>query len=498
MFEIFLDNKLIGEGFGCNIPFPDYLNLLPILIISSSFSSSILNGSEIELKKGSLAKRIKINANRKIFTKTIINKSKNMNIIMIEIMPEDNLKLSSNLVFRDFENKSHSLKTEIYCLYRNDLVQGYITFFDNSFFNYSFNYNEAIPTGAPIFDFSNHYLIGFHYGYKGKLIYIGVRLCSIINEFNENMNVQYEQLEEINKGGFGTVYKVLCKKNNKIYAMKKIYPIREDIKNEVFILSNISNQYIIKYYNSFIKDEKLCIIMEYCDNSDLREFINEHKSNNNQLIDQTVIISIIFQICLGLKEIHDNNIIHRDLKPENIFINKDYKIKIGDFGISKQLTTSNEYTYTSNKGTINYMAPEIFGDSKISKKVDIWALGCILYELCTLNFCFNNIISIINNRNNRIIDLNYYNVKLQNLINLLLKTENERPDINTILSLVIKLKEEIDTGNIINTLDKKSYNILNKKNEIRMTIEINEFDINKNIYFLENTNNQKDIIILEN
>jgi serine/threonine protein kinase len=137
------------------------------------------------------------------------------------------------------------------------------------------------------------------------------------------------------------------------------------------------------------------------------------------------------------------------------------------------------------------MAPEIFGDSKISKKVDIWALGCILYELCTLNFCFNNIISIINNRNNRIINLNYYNVKLQNLINLLLKTENERPDINTILSLVIKLKEEIDTGNIINTLDKKSYNILNKKNEIRMTIEINEFDINKNIYFLENTNNQE-------
>mgnify|MGYP003571341013 CR=1 FL=1 len=485
-FSVHLNNKLIGQGIGCNIPFPDYLNLLPMIIITNFSSSSILTGSIIELKKGSLTKSIKIDKNRKIFKKKIIDKNINIRIIMIEIIPSDNLNLNEDLVFRDFESK------EIYCLYINNIIQGNITYFDNSFVNYSFDYEKDIPPGAPILDFSNYGLIGINYGFKNYGINIGVRLSSIINEFNENMKTKYEILEEINNGGFGTVYKVLSKKNNKIYAMKKINSTGDDIENEVDIFSNINSEYIVKYYNSFIKDGKLCIIMEYCDNSDLRKFIDEHKRNNNQLINQEVIISIIFQICLGLKVVHDNKIIHRDLKPENIFINEDYKIKIGDFGISKQLKGANEYAYTCNKGTFNYMAPEMFGDSKYTNKVDIWALGCILYELCTLNYCFDNIIFIIQNRKNIKINLNYYNVKLQNLIDLLLKTENERPNIDKVLSSVIELKEKINKGNIINTLDKKSYNILNKKNEIRMCIQINEFEVNKNIYFLENTNNQEE------
>ena len=95
--------------------------------------------------------------------------------------------------------------------------------------------------------------------------------------------------------------------------------------------------------------------MEYCENSDLREFINK-KKKENQLIDQIVILFIALNICIGLKEIHKNKIIHRDLKPENLFIRKDYKIKIGDFGISKKLDI-NEYVYNTQRGTYGYMAP---------------------------------------------------------------------------------------------------------------------------------------------
>jgi hypothetical protein len=92
------------------------------------------------------------------------------------------------------------------------MIQGKITFFDNSFLNYSYNYKEDIPAGVPIFNFSNYCLIGINYGYKNSGINIGIRLTSIINEFNENMNKQYEILETISSGGFGTVYKVLSKK----------------------------------------------------------------------------------------------------------------------------------------------------------------------------------------------------------------------------------------------------------------------------------------------
>ena len=79
-----------------------------------------------------------------------------------------------------------------------------------------------------------------------------------------------------------------------------------------------------------------------------------------------------------MKEIHDKNLIHRDLKPSNIFISKDNKMKIGDFGISKQLIgTKHANTKT---GTSNYMAQEILKGEKYDNKIDIWALGCIIYN----------------------------------------------------------------------------------------------------------------------
>ena len=86
--------------------------------------------------------------------------------------------------------------------------------------------------------------------------------------------------------------------------------------------------------------------MEFCDGENLRNFINKNM-NNNTLIDENIIYNIIKQICLGIKEIHNKKIIHRDLKPENIFMNKNMEIKIGDFGISKELDIYKTYLLTS-------------------------------------------------------------------------------------------------------------------------------------------------------
>ena len=174
---------------------------------------------------------------------------------------------------------------------------------------------------------------------------------------------------EIGEGGFSHVYKVLNKKDNKYYALKEISEFDENTKNEVKILSSINHDNIVNYYNSFIqKDnsfsqkEKLYIVMEYCEKGDLRKLINSHKEKK-QKIKENEIIKI--SICEGLKEIHKRNIIHRDLKPENIYLNKDLKIKIGDFGISKQFEKPKQYAKTIN-GTINYMAPEMIQErSKI-------------------------------------------------------------------------------------------------------------------------------------
>ena len=187
----------------------------------------------------------------------------------------------------------------------------------------------------------------------------------------------YTIIEEIGEGGFGKVYKVI--NENKEYALKKIRlnnKLEEDkIKNEAKILSSINNEHIVKYYDSYQDEEYFYILMEYCDGMDLRELIDKHKKEDKP-INENLIYNIVLDICLGIKEIHKNNIIHRDLNPENIFKLNNNKIKIGDFGISKQLE-KNKKSASTQIGKFNYNPPEFF-KGKYTNRIDIWSFGCII------------------------------------------------------------------------------------------------------------------------
>ena len=90
---------------------------------------------------------------------------------------------------------------------------------------------------------------------------------------------------------------------------------------------------------------------------------------------------------LALLFMHDKHILHRDLKTQNIFI-KNGLLQLGDLGISKALTTANDFASTCI-GTPYYMSPELFKNRPYNHKSDVWALGCILYELCTLKHAFD-------------------------------------------------------------------------------------------------------------
>ena len=302
--------------------------------------------------------------------------------------------------------------------------------------------------------------------------------------FNNQKSSNYKIIKQLGEGGLSKVYKVQNKLDKNFYVIKKI-PIKSNtpeelksIENESLILKEIESEYIVKYIDSFIENEHYNIVMEYCENKDLKSFIINHKYNN-QYINEDVIYNIVLDICYGIKEIHLNNLIHRNLKPDNLFISKDYKIKIGDFGITKKLINSMKYTNTGN-GTYNYMAPEMINGQKYNKKVDIWALGCILYELFTLNLCFDGInieglINNINKNNHGKIDTNIYNIEWQNIIDLLLKTDyHERPEIDEVIKSIKKIKESnlIKSSNH-NDLDNISLNILQRNDETN----INNYNI---------------------
>ena len=113
------------------------------------------------------------------------------------------------------------------------------------------------------------------------------------------------------------------------------------IENDIQNLSELNSINVVKYYDCFFYKNYLNIITEYCVFSNLRKLIDYHK-NINKPINQNVLNIIISDIISGLNYIHDKNIIHQNLKPENIFIDKNYNVKIGDFGIINQFDNMTE------------------------------------------------------------------------------------------------------------------------------------------------------------
>ena len=198
---------------------------------------------------------------------------------------------------------------------------------------------------------------------------------------------------KIGTGTYGVVYKVTRKDSNQYYVLKQISLFGlpkdqiEEVKMEATILSKLNSNFVVQYYESFEEKNFLNIIMEYCDGGDLGQLLDKRVKNNKRPFEEDFIWKIFIQICLGLGYIHKQKILHRDLKTLNIFLTHDYKVKIGDLGVAKILTNANfAKTFI---GTPYYLSPELCEDKPYNEKSDVWALGVILYELCTFNHPFN-------------------------------------------------------------------------------------------------------------
>ena len=143
------------------------------------------------------------------------------------------------------------------------------------------------------------------------------------------------------------------------------------------------------------------------------------------------------QLCLSLEYVHSRKILHRDLKTQNIFLTKNNTTKLGDFGISKVLESTIDHAMTV-QGT-PYMSHEVCQNLPYTYQSDIWALGCILYELCTLKHAFHAenllglVFKIVQDQHEPITE--EYSDDLKDLINLLLtKDFKARPRIIDIIN----------------------------------------------------------------
>jgi serine/threonine protein kinase len=204
----------------------------------------------------------------------------------------------------------------------------------------------------------------------------------------------FEVVKKIGEGAFSSVYKVIRKSDQLMYALKKVKIAqlknreKENALNEIRILASIDHPNIVGYKEAFIDDREdtLCIIMEFLAGGDLYNKITECKKQR-ALIPERLIWRYLIQMVRGLKLLHSMKIVHRDLKSANLFLSEDLKhIKLGDLNVSKVVKNRLVYTQT---GTPYYASPEVWRDEPYDTKSDIWSLGCVVYEMCNRAPPFN-------------------------------------------------------------------------------------------------------------
>eukprot|EP00826_Nyctotherus_ovalis_P011483 TRINITY_DN12989_c0_g3_i2.p1 TRINITY_DN12989_c0_g3~~TRINITY_DN12989_c0_g3_i2.p1 ORF type:complete len:278 (-),score=72.14 TRINITY_DN12989_c0_g3_i2:1129-1962(-) len=211
---------------------------------------------------------------------------------------------------------------------------------------------------------------------------------------------------------------------------------REDVLNEVKILSEMDSPYIVGYYESFIENETLCIIMEYCENGDLAQLLSQKHGRH---LDEATVWKYFVEICLALQYLHGKKILHRDIKTMNVFLSKGFHVRLGDLGVAKVLNSTANFAHTM-VGTPYYLSPELCQGKPYNEKSDVWSLGCVLYELCALKHPFEarNQAALVM----KIIQSHYlppptmYSKEIGDIVTLCLQKDyRKRPTVNELLAM---------------------------------------------------------------
>ncbi|PHJ21233.1 nek kinase [Cystoisospora suis] len=228
---------------------------------------------------------------------------------------------------------------------------------------------------------------------------------------------RYKRVKRLGAGAQGFCYLVRDKKTGKLFVTKEIKlglltpEQRQDALKEATILQDVSaHPNVIAYVSSHLEPKKqtLHMLIEYADGGDLDQQIQLRRNLLDEQLEAHLkqdaepvgtqpidlkpytplffkeehVLLVFVQAVAGLHHLHSGDILHRDIKSQNIFLSSDGLIKLGDFGIARQLNKDKvAKTYV---GSPCYMSPELYKRDPYNYKSDIWALGCVLYELCCL------------------------------------------------------------------------------------------------------------------
>ncbi|XP_033917794.1 serine/threonine-protein kinase Nek9 isoform X2 [Melopsittacus undulatus] len=271
----------------------------------------------------------------------------------------------------------------------------------------------------------------------------------------EQEELHYIPIRTLGRGAFGEATLYRRTEDDSLVVWKEVdltrlsEKERRDALNEIVILALLQHENIIAYYNHFMDNTTLLIELEYCNGGNLYDKILRQK---DKLFEEEMVVWYLFQIVSAVSCIHRAGILHRDIKTLNIFLTKANLIKLGDYGLAKKLNS--EYSMAETLvGTPYYMSPELCQGVKYNFKSDIWAVGCVIFELLTLKRTFdatnplNLCVKIVQGNRAMEVDSTVYSRELIQMVNSCLDQDPEkRPTADELLDqpLLSKRRREME------------------------------------------------------
>ncbi|RNF05756.1 putative protein kinase [Trypanosoma rangeli] len=290
----------------------------------------------------------------------------------------------------------------------------------------------------------------------------------------------YSAVRQLGKGSFGNAYLVFHAERKQLYVVKHVNMAnmtsrqRRDAHQEIVVLQQLEYPNIIRYVEFCEEHPHLYIVMEYADGGDVYTHLKNLKSSVWALggggvggggssggLTEEQVISLFVQTTMAVKYMHDRRLLHRDIKSQNVFLTKNHVVKLGDFGISTVLVSTVAMARTMC-GTPCYFSPELCEGKPYNNRSDVWALGVLLYEICTtgrLPFeatTMNRLMDDICRKEPRRIPAGFSDELWELVLWMLKKDPRQRPDAGQILRSPVLLRAIPNIIKKLSTTDGRS------------------------------------------